>query len=66
MGVVNSESTTPSKAEYLERSIWTLQYYFEDLLKDDQDAAILFLQWAIGKFGKEMLDTPRRQPSVAA
>ena len=52
MGEENSESTTPfnelSREEYLERHVWTLQYYFEDLLKEDVDLASDYIKWAIG------------------
>lgn len=41
-----------TKEEYLERHYWTLQYYFDDLLKEDKAMATTFLLWAADAFAQ--------------
>lgn len=35
-----------TREEYLERHVWTLEYYFDDLVKEDLPLALEFLRYA--------------------
>lgn len=46
-----SEADSPvfgelTKEEYLEREVWTLQYHFDELVKEDLTLAVDFLRYA--------------------
>lgn len=52
LGLTTATNPELTKEEYLERHVWTLQYYFEELLKDDADCAWDFFHWCL----KTLLD----------
>lgn len=44
-----SDNPALTREEYLERDYWTLQYYFETLLKEDKGLANKFIIWALSE-----------------
>lgn len=45
-----------TKAERLEREYWSLQYQFQDFIKDDLPLATQWLRWAVDLWGQNTKD----------